>query len=57
MLNIIRIFAAAAILTAWTHVIPVRAAHIVPIEHPSQAVDDVPASENCCPLRAWPYIG
>ncbi|MGE7413279.1 hypothetical protein [Methylobacterium tarhaniae] len=57
MINITRIFAAAAILTIWCHVVPVRAAHIVPIERSGQAADAAPSAENCCPLRAWPYIG
>lgn len=57
MLSIIRIIIAGVILTVWSHAAPVRAAHIAPIEQPGQAVDAAPAAENCCPLRAWPYIG
>lgn len=57
MLNIIRIFAATAILTAWSHVAAVTAAHIVPIDPPSHAAMAVAADARSCPLRAWPYIG
>jgi hypothetical protein len=57
MLNIIRIFAAAAILTGWIHVAPAVSAYIVSTEHVAQAADPAPAAESCCPLRAWPYIG
>lgn len=57
MLNIIRIFAAAAILTGWSHVAPAVSGYIVTTEQPAQAADAAPDAENCCPLRAWPYIG
>ena len=57
MLPIIRIIIAGAILTVWSHVAPVRAAQIATLEKLGQAADAAPAVENCCPLRAWPYIG
>ena len=57
MLPIIRIIVAGAILTGWSHVAPVRATHVAPIEPSRQVVDAALAAENCCPLRAWPYIG
>ncbi|MGX7709470.1 hypothetical protein [Methylobacterium sp. Gmos1] len=57
MLPIIRIIVAGAVMTGWTHYGPARAAHIMPIAQPGQPVDAAPAADNCCPLRAWPYIG
>jgi len=57
MLNIIRIFAAATILAAWSQMAPAVSAHIVPIEQSGQAVDAASLPEATCPLRAWPYIG
>lgn len=57
MLPIIRIIIAGAILTVWSHVVPAKAAHSVAIGQSSQAVDAALATKNCCPLRAWPYIG
>jgi hypothetical protein len=57
MLPIIRIIIAGAILSGWTYLGPAKAAHIVPIGASNQTVNTAPAAENCCPLRAWPYIG
>lgn len=57
MLPIIRIIVAGAILSGWTYFGPAKAGYTVPVEQSGQAVDATPAAENCCPLRAWPYIG
>jgi len=57
MLNIIRIFAAATILTAWSQMAPAVSAHIASVGQPGQWVNAASAPEATCPLRAWPYIG
>lgn len=57
MPTIMRILAAAVILTGSTHLSPAGSAHIVPIDQASGVSAPAPASQITCPLRAWPYIG
>jgi hypothetical protein len=57
MLSVIRFLAAAVILAGWTPLSPAGSAHIVPIDLTGGTTGEAPASENTCPLRAWPYIG
>lgn len=57
MVNIIRVLGAGLILVGWSHLSPVRPAHIVPIDQAGDTAKAAPAPETTCPLRAWPYIG